>query len=53
MAQLADEVNNVYPLILGEGITARDTNRERSKRKKEIEVSKSNIEKGVFRLLGG
>lgn len=45
MARLAAEGNEVYALILGEGITARDENRARSKRKPEIEALKGNMEK--------
>lgn len=43
MARFAKEGNAVYPLILGEGITSRDGNRDRQKRAKEIEELKNHI----------
>jgi LmbE family N-acetylglucosaminyl deacetylase len=40
MAKLSMEGNQVYTLILGEGITARDENRDRTKRENEIKELK-------------
>ncbi len=45
MARLVREGNNVYTLILGEGITSRDEKRDRGKRESEINELKKNIDK--------
>lgn len=45
MARLAKEGNDVYALILGEGITSRDDKRDTSKRKKEIQSLRDQAKK--------
>lgn len=45
MARLVREGNNVYTLILGEGITSRDEKRDRGKRESEINGLKKHIDK--------
>lgn len=45
MAKLAAAGHEVRVLILGEGISARDENRDREKREKEIQVLKANMAK--------
>ena len=51
MARLAMEGNDVYTLILGEGITSRDKKRDRIKRKKDLRELKGHIIK-ANKLLG-
>ena len=41
MARLVKEGNEVYTLILGEGITSRDEKRDRAKRERELKVLKN------------
>lgn len=45
ISRLVNEGVKAYTLILGEGITSRDENRNRDKRKEEIEELKQQIEK--------
>lgn len=51
MARLVREGNNIYTLILGEGITSRDEKRDRGKRESEINELKKNIDK-ANKILG-
>ncbi len=44
IARLTSEGNNVYTLILGEGVTSRDRERDRSKRENEISELKKQVE---------
>jgi LmbE family N-acetylglucosaminyl deacetylase len=51
MARLALEGNNVYTLILGEGITARDKKRDLAKRENEIAELRKQVE-NANKILG-
>lgn len=44
MARLAAEGNSVHSIILGEGITSRDEERDRKKREQEIQVLKRQVD---------
>ena len=51
MARLANEGNNVYSLMLGEGVTSRDQKRDPGKRNRELEELKKQLKK-ANKLLG-
>ncbi len=51
IARLAMEGNDVYTLILGEGVTSRDKKRDKIKRKKDLRELKGHIIK-ANKLLG-
>ncbi|MBI4825106.1 MAG: PIG-L family deacetylase [Nitrospirae bacterium] len=51
MARLAAEGNSVYTLILGEGVTSRDSRRMRAKREKDIADLKKQLRK-AGKILG-